>query len=121
MKKKINTIAQILAVIFFTLGIVIDFFPDIGISLPIAATGVVLFLVVAVITHERKAPVFLSSKQEFVFTFLFGIYIFSLLFILEILGGVSQVGIGFNSLVLWGLYLFGLLFSYIKYKREKSR
>jgi hypothetical protein len=122
MKKRVNSISQILVVVFFTLMIVIDFFPNIGINKAIGIIGVVTFLALGVITRQKGERVFNSSKQEFIFTLFLGIYILSILVILTLLGGVSQVGIGLTNPLLWGLYLIGVLVSFNNYKKElKSR
>lgn len=118
MKKRVNSISQILVVMFFTLMVVIDFFPNIGINKSIGTIGIVTFIVLAVITRKKGEPVFNSSKQEFVFILFSGIYIISILIILTLLGGVSQAGIGLTNPILWGLYLIGILVSYTKYKKE---
>ncbi|GAE37686.1 hypothetical protein [Halalkalibacter akibai] len=80
--------------------------------------GVVIFIVLAVITRQKGEPVFKSNKQELIFIVFSGIYFFSLLIILSLLGGVSQVGIGLTNPVLWGLYLLGVIGAYNKYKKE---
>ena len=122
MKKRVSCISQILVVAFFTLMLVIDFFPNIGITSSIGTIGVIIFIALAVITRHKGEPEYKSSKQEFIFTLFGGIYIFSILLILTLLGGVSQAGIGLNNPILWGLYTLGLLVSYTKYKKElKSR
>ena len=122
MKKRVNSISQILVGVFFTLMIVIDFFPNIGINKAIGIIGVVTFLALGVITRQKGERVFNSSKQEFIFTLFQGIYILSILVILTLLGGVSQVGIGLTNPLLWGLYLIGVLVSFKNYKKElKSR
>ena len=122
MKTRVSCISQILVVAFFTLMLVIDFFPNIGITSSIGTIGVIIFIALAVITRHKGEPEYKSSKQEFIFTLFGGIYIFSLLLILTLLGGVSQAGIGLNNPILWGLYTLGLLVSYTKYKKElKSR
>ncbi|GEL76066.1 hypothetical protein [Tenuibacillus multivorans] len=118
MKRKVNFISQVLAAGFLTLMIVIDFFPNIGIDMSIGVVGIVTFTALAGITHRKGEPVFKSSKQEFIFTFLSGIYFFSLLLILSLLGGVSQKGIVFTNPVLWVLFLFALIVSYTKYKKQ---
>ncbi|ADC52282.1 hypothetical protein BpOF4_21434 (plasmid) [Alkalihalophilus pseudofirmus OF4] len=118
MKKRVNFLSEAFAVVFFTLMVVIDFFPDIGINMSIGAIGVVTFILLAVITRHKGEPVFSSKKQELIFIVLSGIYFFSLLIILSLLGGVSQVGIGITNPILWGLYLIGVLTSYTKYKKE---
>ena len=118
MKKRISSISQILVVVFFTLMVVIDFFPNIGINKSIGTIGVVTFIALAVFTRQKGEPVFNSGKQEFIFTLFSGVYIFSILIILTLLGGVSQVGIGLTNPILWGLYLIGILVSYTKYKKE---
>lgn len=121
MKKRVNSISQILVLVFFTLMVVIDFFPNIGINMLIGTIGVVTFIVLAVITRQKGEPVFNSSKQELIFTLFSGIYIFSLLIILTLLGGVSQVGVGLTNPILWGLlYLLGVFVTYSKYKKEQK-
>lgn len=118
MKKRVNFISEVLVVFFFTLLVVIDFFPDIGLNMSFGAIGVVTFIVLGVITHQKGEPVFKSSKQELIFTVFSGIYLFSLLIILSLLGGVSQVGIKLTNPIIWGLYLLGVIGTYIKYKKE---
>ena len=76
MKQRVNFVSQILAVVFFTLMVVVDFFPDTGINMSIGVTGLIIFIVIAVITRDRGEPVFNSSKQEFIFIFFQG-YTFS--------------------------------------------
>jgi hypothetical protein len=117
MNKRVNFISEVLAVCFFTLMVVIDFFPDIGINMSIGTIGIITFIVIVVITRQKGEPVFKSSKQELIFTVLSGIYLFSLLIILNLLGGVSQVGIELTNPILWGLYLIGVIGAYIKYKK----
>lgn len=97
MKKRVNSISQILVVLFFTLMVVIDFFPNIGINMSLCTIGVITFIILAVITRQKGEPVFNSSKQEFIFILYSGIYILSLLLILTLLGGVSQTGIGLTN------------------------
>ena len=121
MKNRVNYISQTLVAGFFTLIVVIDFFPDIGINISIGIMGVVTFIVLAFITRQNGEPVFKSSKQKLIFTFFSGIYIFSLLIILSLLGGVSQVGIEWTNPILWGLFLIEVLVSYTKYKKELKR
>ncbi|MEG0385602.1 MAG: hypothetical protein RR642_12695 [Solibacillus sp.] len=118
MKTRVNYISQTLVVGFFTLMVVIDFFPDKGINMSIVIMGGVTFIVLAFITRQIGKPVFKSSKQELIFTFFSGIYIFSLLIILSLLGGVSQAGIGLTNPIPWVIYLIGVLVSYTKYKKE---
>ncbi|WP_096199963.1 hypothetical protein [Bacillus sp. FJAT-45350] len=118
MRKRVHFLSHVLAVGFFTLMVVIDFFPDIGINMSIGVGGVVTFIGLAVLTRQKGEPVFHSSRQELIYTVLSGIYFFSLLLLLSLLGGVSQNGIGLTNPVLWGLYLLGLLVSYNKYKKE---
>ena len=118
MQRRVNSISEILVVVLFTLMVVIDFFPNIGINMSVGAIGVVTFIALAVITRQKGEPVFNSSKQELIFALFSGIYIFSLLIILTLLGGVSQVGIGLTNPILWGLPLLGVLVSYSKYKKQ---
>lgn len=118
MKIRIKSISENLVVVFFTLMVVIDFFPNIGINRSIGIGGVVTFLILAVITRQKGEPVFNSAKQELIFTLIFGIYIFLLIIILTLLGGVSQVGLGLTNPMLWGIYVIGILVSYKKYKKE---
>jgi hypothetical protein len=119
MKKRIHFISQVLFVIFFTLTVVIDYFPHIGINKSIGITGIIIFTVMAVLTRQQGEPVFKTSKSEFKFAILSGMYFFSLILILSLLGGVSQVGIGLDNPIIWGLYLLGVLSFYIKYRRGK--
>ncbi|MFN7252383.1 MAG: hypothetical protein ACK4M9_16620 [Anaerobacillus sp.] len=118
MKKRVNFISQALAVVFFTLVVIIDFFPDIGINMSIGVIGFVTFIMFAVLTRQKQEQVFSSSKQVLIFTVFSGTYFFSLLIILSLLGGASQVGVGLTNPILWGLYLIGALVSYTKYKKE---
>lgn len=121
MINRVNTISQALVVGFFTLIVVIDYFSDIGINISIGISGIFTFIVLAFITRQKGEPVFKSSKQKLIFTFLSGIYIFSLLIFLSLLGGVSQVGIEWNNPILWGLFLIEVLVLYTKYKKELKR
>lgn len=118
MKKRVNQVSQTLLTGFFTLIVVIDFFPEIGINISIVIMGVVTCIALAFITRQKGEPIFKSSKQKLIFSLFSGIYIFSLLIILSLLGGVSQVGIEWTNPILWGLYLIEVLVSYTKYKRE---
>ncbi|MFJ7730782.1 hypothetical protein ACIQXF_02690 [Lysinibacillus sp. NPDC097231] len=118
MKNRIHYISQTLVVGFLTLMVVIDIFPEIGINMSIGIMGVVTFIVLAVITRQKGEPVFNSSKQKLIFTLFFGIYIFSVLIILTLLGGASRAGIGLSNPILWGLFLIEVLVSYTKYRRE---
>ncbi|MCT8140243.1 hypothetical protein H1D32_22610 [Anaerobacillus sp. CMMVII] len=70
--KKINFISQVLAVMFFTLMVVIDFFPDIGISMSIGVIGLVIFILLSALSRQKGVPVFTSSRQEFIFKVLRG-------------------------------------------------
>lgn len=119
MKKRIHFISQVLFVVFFTLTVVIDYFPHIGINKSIGITGIITFTVIVVLTRQKGEPVFKTSKSELIFAILSGMYFFSLILILSLLGGVSQVGIELDNPIIWGLYLLGVLSSYIKYRREK--
>ena len=118
LKKRVSCISQILVVVFFTLMVVIDFFPNIGIPKSTGTIGVIIFLALAMITRHKGEPAYKSSKQKFISNLLGGIYIFSILLILSLLGGVSQAGIGLNNPILWGLYIVGVLVSYTKYRKE---
>ncbi|GAE27795.1 membrane protein [Halalkalibacter wakoensis JCM 9140] len=118
MKKRVHLLAHVLVVGFFTLMAIIDFFPTIGMSMSVGTFGFIATIGLAVMTREKGEPVFTSSKQEFRFTIFSGIYLFTLLLVLSLLGGVSQSGIGFYNPILWGLYLLGLLTSYAKYRKE---
>ena len=118
MKKRINLISELLAAGFFTLMFVIDFFPNIGIPMNVVIIGVVICIVLALITRQKGEAVFRSSKQELMFTIFSGIYIFSILLILTLLGGSSQVGLSLTNTMLWAFYVIGVLFSYTKYKKE---
>lgn len=118
MKNRVNYISQTLLTGFFTLIVVIDFFPEIGINFLIVIMGVVTCIALAFFTRQKGEPIFKSSKQKLIFSFFSGIYIFSLLIILSLLGGVSQVGIEWTNPILWGLYLIEVLVSYTKYKKE---
>ena len=118
MKKRVDFLSQAFAMIFFTLMIIIDFFPQIGINMSVGVVGFGTFFLIIVIIRKKGEPVFSSNKQELIFIILFGIYFFSLLIILSLVGGVSQAGIGLTNPVLWGLYLIGVLASYTRYKKE---
>lgn len=84
----------------------------------IGIAAVVTFLILAVITRQKGEPVFNSAKQELIFTLISGLYIFLLIIILTLLGGVSQVGLGLTNPMLWGIYVIGIFVSYKKYKKE---
>ncbi|WP_163969427.1 hypothetical protein [Oceanobacillus halotolerans] len=118
MKKRINFVSQSLAAGFFTLVIIIDFFPNLGINMLFGIAGFIIFVLLAAITHQKGEPLYRSSKQEFIFTVLSGIYLFSLLIILNLLGGNSQSAISLTHPILLVLYFSALLFSYIRYKKK---
>lgn len=118
MKKMIHFISKVLIVVFFTLMVILDYFPTIGINMSIGTAGLIIFIVLAVITRQKGKPLFKSSKHELIFNVILGLYFFSLLLILRLLGGLSQSGIELTNPIVWVLYLFGLYISYRKYKKE---
>ncbi len=118
MKNKVNILSEVLVLVFLTLMIVIDFFPDIGISMSVGVIGVVTFIILSIITRQKGKSVFNPRKQELIIIVCFGLYIFTVLLILRLLGGQSQVGIELTNPLLWGLYLIGITVAYSNYKKE---
>lgn len=118
MKKTIQRIAEVLAVLSFTLIIIFDFFPELGIGRWVAMAGFILAAFLATITREKGASVFNSSKGELAFTIFIGLYLIGLLFLLSALGGESQVGLEWTNPIVWMLYVAGVFLAFTKYKKS---
>lgn len=121
MKKTIQRIAELLAILFFTLIIIVDFFPKLGVGMWIGMSGFILAVAIASITKKKGAGVFKSSKEELIFTIVIGLYLIGLLFLLSLLGGESQVGLGWTNPILWLLYVSGVFLAYSKYKKDRKQ
>lgn len=118
MRRLVNWLSNIMAMIFFTLMVVIDYFPNIWFDMKFAITGAVLFLLISTFTRQKGSSLFKSSKQQLIFTILLGGYLFLLFQLLTSLGGVSRSGIGINDPIVWLVYIFSVFMVYRKYKRE---
>lgn len=118
MKKTIQRIAEVLAILSFTLIIILDFFPELGIGKWVGMAGFILAAFLATITRKKGASVFNSSKEELIFTIFIGLYLIGLLFLLSTLGGESQVGLEWTNPIVWVLYVAGVFLAFTKYRKS---
>ena len=116
MKNKLNVLFQVLLLLSFLSILVIDHFEQLNIPLSIPLIAVIISIIANAMTADITKQI--EPRTKFFRNISFTVIFIIALFVLDLLGGVSESGIGFNSPLVWVLVILSASFSFISYRKS---
>lgn len=115
MKNKLNGFFQALLLVSFISILVIDHFETMNVPLTIPLISIVICIVANVATADVSKQI--EPRTKLIRNVGFTIIFIVALYVLDLLGGVSESGIGFYSPLVWLLVILSITFNFITYNK----